>query len=320
MATTSPEASARRANGVPKWQRVLLIGVVLWVASILVTAFTGNLNLIPTVVLLGSFLVPVTAVVWYLDHYRSDTLTPQTVLYAFVIGGVLGVLGASILESWLLADGLLIYLGVGLIEEACKLAALIILAWNMPRFTTRDGIVLGAAVGFGFGALENAGYALNALIVPNGSTIVLSLPNLVSTEFLRGVLSPVGHGLWTAILGGVLFRASQGARHPRITGRVVLAYLGVSVLHSLWDAMRGIALILTALVTGASPQQIAVTGGLLAPPTSRQIDVYLVFQWGGLIIISLVGFLWLRSLWLSVPEHERPHAYIAPRAPTPLPA
>ena len=30
----------------------------------------------PTVVLLGSFLVPATAVIWYLDHYHSDVVTP----------------------------------------------------------------------------------------------------------------------------------------------------------------------------------------------------------------------------------------------------
>ncbi len=54
---------------------------------------------------------------------------------------------------------------------------------------------LGAAVGFGFAAFESAGYAFNALFTASG----LSLPNLVETEVLRGVLAPLGHGLWTAI-------------------------------------------------------------------------------------------------------------------------
>ncbi len=304
MAMTGPEASSRPMSEVPNWQRVLAVGVALWIASILVTAITGNVNLIPTVVLLGSFLVPVTAIVWYLDHYRSQTLTPQLVLYAFVVGGVLGVLGASILESWLLSDGLLVYLGVGFIEELCKLAVLIFIAWRMPRYAMRDGIVLGAAVGFGFGALENSGYALNALIVRVGPGVALSLGNLVNTEFLRGVLTPVGHGLWTAILGGVLFRASRDARHPRITVGVVVAYVLVSLLHALWDSMRGIALVLTELLTGTAPQQIALGGGVLAPPTAAQVDVFLALQWGGLAVISIAGFLWLRSLWLAAPQTQ----------------
>ena len=58
----------------------------------------------------------------------------------------------------------------------------------------RDGIVLGAAVGFGFAAFESAGYAFNALFTAGSP----SLLNLVQTEVLRRILTPVGHGLWDA--------------------------------------------------------------------------------------------------------------------------
>jgi protease PrsW len=161
MAATSPDTTSGWLTAPHTWLRMFAIGLLLWVASVVVTALTGNTNLIPTIVLLGSFLVPVTAVVWYMDHYRDQILSPQRVLYAFVVGGVLGVLGASILESWLLSDGLLVYVGVGLIEEGCKLLALVLIAWRLPRYITRDGVVLGAAVGFGFGALESSGYAFS---------------------------------------------------------------------------------------------------------------------------------------------------------------
>src|SRR4029453_3039057 len=70
------------------------------------------------------------------------------------------------------------YAGVGLIEEAVKLAALWLLARRLPRYTMRDGIVLGAAVGLGFAALESAGYAFNALFTQDGG---LSLVDLVET-------------------------------------------------------------------------------------------------------------------------------------------
>jgi RsiW-degrading membrane proteinase PrsW (M82 family) len=36
------------------------------------------------------------------------------------------------------------------------------MARRLPRRTVRDGIALEAAVGFGFAALESAGYAFNA--------------------------------------------------------------------------------------------------------------------------------------------------------------
>ena len=52
-----------RPAGVPSWKQVFLTGLLLWFASVLVTGLTGNLMMIPTVILLGSFLVPATAVV-----------------------------------------------------------------------------------------------------------------------------------------------------------------------------------------------------------------------------------------------------------------
>ena len=74
-----------------RWLIVFLVGLLLWIASILVTAITGNTNLIPTDVLLGSFLVPVTAVVWNFDHDVDSVLTGQRIFVTFVVGGVLGL-------------------------------------------------------------------------------------------------------------------------------------------------------------------------------------------------------------------------------------
>ncbi|MGI9097418.1 MAG: PrsW family glutamic-type intramembrane protease [Solirubrobacteraceae bacterium] len=58
--------------------------------------------------------------------------------------------------------------------------------------------MLGVAVGFGFASFESSGYALVALFGPHG----LELHNMISTVLERGLLAPVGHGLWTGIVGG----------------------------------------------------------------------------------------------------------------------
>ena len=271
-----------------RWLGVLFSGLLLWVLSVIVTGLTGNLNLIPTVVLLGSFLVPTTAVVFYLDHDSSATISSQRIFFAFVYGGVLGVLTASLLEVWLLQDGIFIYLGVGLIEELAKVLALVLVAWGIRHFTRLDGIVLGAAVGFGFAAFESSGYALNALFTPHG----LSLLSLVWTEVLRGVLAPVGHGLWTGILGGVQFEAAAARGRLGLTWKFVGAYLLVSLLHGLWDSMRGIAILLTLLLT---------SGPLALNPFPRATDVapalFLVFELGGMAVVSAVGLFMLRRSW-----------------------
>ena len=82
-----------------EWLEVFLGGLLLWVVSVAVTFGTGNPNLIPVVILLGSFLVPVTFVVFAFERYADQVLTTQRISIAFLYGGVLGVLGASILEA-----------------------------------------------------------------------------------------------------------------------------------------------------------------------------------------------------------------------------
>src|SRR4030081_1631832 len=89
----------------PPWWAVFLAGLLLWGATIAVARLTHNIILLPTIVLIGSFLVPITAVVWYLDHDPSPALSPRRILAAFIIAGVFGVLGASLIEYWLVPRG-----------------------------------------------------------------------------------------------------------------------------------------------------------------------------------------------------------------------
>ena len=280
-----------RARTWPSWVRTFVGGLVLWVATVLVTFATGNANLIPTIILLGSFLIPVTFVTYAFG--RADRIvTAQRIFTAFVYGGLLGVLGASILETaFLRQPSGLGYVGVGLIEEAVKLAALWLLARRLPRYTTRDGMVLGAAVGFGFAAFESAGYAFNALFTSGG----LSLLNLVETEALRGILTPVGHGLWTAILGGALFATAARRGRPRLSVAVLGWYALVALLHALWDASQEIAVWLTLVLT--SSPRLLIELGDVPHVTQAQVHLYTVLSWALLALDGLVGLLILRGRW-----------------------
>ncbi|MFB9684902.1 PrsW family intramembrane metalloprotease [Amycolatopsis plumensis] len=296
--------SARPAAGARSrrvWLRMFLTGALLWVLAVVVTFVTGNPNLVPTVVLLGSFLVPVTFVAWAFGRRRSGEVTSELLFSTFVAGGVLGVLAASLLESYLLHPSAWLFAGVGLIEEAVKLAVLAVLTRHLRVKFATDGLVLGAAVGFGFAAFESAGYAFTALFTERG----LSLMDLVQTELLRGVLAPVGHGLWTAILGGVLFSASDH-RHFALTLRLLLSYLGVALLHALWDAMHGIALVLTLLLTGTPWQYVQLEQGYQPQPTALQADVFTLLSWGGLALVSVIGVGWLLAVRARARRGERP--------------
>ena len=50
------------------------------------TFATQNSNLIPTIILLGSFLIPVTFVIYAFSH-ADPVITPQRIFGAFVVGG-----------------------------------------------------------------------------------------------------------------------------------------------------------------------------------------------------------------------------------------
>jgi RsiW-degrading membrane proteinase PrsW (M82 family) len=274
------------------WLQIFVVGLTLWVASVVITLLTANPNLVPTLILLGSFLVPVAFVAWAFERWKDQDVTAELIVTAFVLGGLLGVLGAAVLETYILSPSPLLFLGIGLIEEAVKLGALVLVTRHLQRRHARDGFVLGAAVGFGFAAFETAGYAFNALLTVRG----LSLTGLVDTELVRGVLTPFGHGLWTAILGGVLFREARDGRF-RFTGALLGMYLWVSLLHALWDYSHSIALALTFLFTGSSWQYQLLERGYMPSPTPEQVQVFTALSVGLLAVLSLVGVATLRATW-----------------------
>jgi protease PrsW len=320
-ATTNTTITGTRTRGWwsrRPWLRMFLGGLALWIAAVAVAFVTQNANLIPTIILLGSFLVPVAFVAYAFAH-ADQVVTAQRILTAFVYGGVLGVLGASLLEAeFLRSPSAGAYLYVGLIEEAVKLAALWLLARRLPRYTMRDGIVLGATVGFGFAALESAGYAFNALFTATG----LSLQNLVETEVLRGILTPVGHGLWTAILGGVLFGAAARRGRLRPTGALLGFYLLVAALHALWDAAQPIAVWLTLRLTATQVQSHLLQVGQVPAVTQAQVHLFTALYWSLLILDALIGLLVLRGRWRrattpdrregTAPDRPRSLASVAP--------
>jgi RsiW-degrading membrane proteinase PrsW (M82 family) len=282
--------------------RILLGGLALWVATIVVTLLTNNVTLVPTIVLLGSFLVPVSFVSLAFERWRDEHVTTELIITAFFVGGIFGVLGASVLESYLLHPSTWLFLGVGLIEEAVKLWALVLVTRRMQRRHARDGMVLGAAVGFGFAAFESAGYAFVSMLTVRG----LDLRAMVETEVLRGLITPVGHGLWTAILGGVLFSQSRDDL-VRYTKAVLGAYLWVSLLHAFWDSMRDIAVNLTFVLTATPTQERLLQLGYIPDPTSQQAHLFTVFSVGGLTLVSVLGILTLidQARRASHEDHER---------------
>ncbi|WP_144711295.1 PrsW family intramembrane metalloprotease [Curtobacterium pusillum] len=276
LLSDAPAAHPHHRHG--WWWKTLLVGFLLWVVTIIVTISTQNTNLVPTIILLGSFLVPFTVVLFVIERVTGSVSTMQLVV-AFFVGGILGVLGASLLEADL-RPGAGLYLVVGFVEEFVKGVLLVVVGWRVRPKTARQGALLGATIGAGFAAFESAGYAFNAAITERG----IDLASLLQTEVARAVLSPVGHVLWTAILGAVLFGAARSHERFRWSWAVVVAYVGVSLLHGLWDSNSTISTLLAFVVTG-TPLSAAQDGTVPASIAGVATTLYVI----GLAIVSVVG-------------------------------
>ncbi len=268
-------AGGRRAGDnrawAPRWWLVFIVGLAIWVAAIAAIQITGDPLLLPTIVLFGSFLVPVTAVVWYLDHDPSPELSPRRIVTAFVIAGVVGVLAASVLEFYLVGKGITGNIEVGLIEELVKGILILLVGIGITSFRIRDGMVIGASVGFGFAALESSGYAFVSLFVVNGHQLTLSVPAVLSNELVRGVLAPFGHGMWSAIVGGAIFSAAAKQARIRPAWRWLGAYLLVAILHAGFDSDGIIGYVVVSIIGLVPLVLLWVRGGRSAVPATRPV-------------------------------------------------
>lgn len=222
------------------WWRILRTALGFYVLGLVLLLVTDNPALFPTVVLLGSFMVPAAYVAFFYEHRHLSELSLRITILSFFYGGVLGVFAAAVLEPLVIRQlDLVSDFAIGLIEEWAKLLGVLVIARRQRHDAELEGMILGVAAGTGFAALESTGYAFGAFVRSGGN---LSITVIVLLG--RGLFAPLGHGTWTGMVAGVLFRESTaGSFH--INRKVLGAYGCVVLLHGLWDAMPWLLLAVT---------------------------------------------------------------------------
>jgi RsiW-degrading membrane proteinase PrsW (M82 family) len=215
------------------WLQIVIVGTLLFVVLTRATIDTQNINLVPSVIVLGSFLIPLAFVMYV---YEWATEVPLTVvLGCFVTGGILGVTAASVLEyRTVLEVGALPTIAIGLSEESAKLVIpLVIFATGLYR-READGLLFGVASGMGFAAFETMGYGLTALLLSHGH-----IGYVEQLLFVRGLLAPAGHAAWTGLICAALWHARE---HPGVNSAVavVAAFVVAVLLHALWDSVSSV--------------------------------------------------------------------------------
>ena len=192
------------------------------------------------------------AIVLFLDRLEPEPA--RNLVLAFMWGAGVAVLGALVLNTLGMiyvtvpvfgeAKGNFISatLGAPLVEESLKGAVLFGLLWfrrdEIDGFI--DGLVYAALVAIGFAMMENVTYYMRAYD-QGGSA------QLQGVFIARGILSPLGHPLFTSMTGlGVAYAATH-----RGVGRIlapIVGLLAAMVLHGLWNGASAFGLTGLALV------------------------------------------------------------------------
>jgi RsiW-degrading membrane proteinase PrsW (M82 family) len=216
-----------------RWITMLVTGSVLYAAVLTALLNTQDILYVPSLLLIGAAVVPVTFTTFVGGLPRRSELSFAQIATSAALGGVIGTVVAGSLEFETIRTlGSMPTLLIGLIEESAKLAVpvVVVLAWRRPR--PLDGLVLGVAVGSGFAALETMGYAFGELVRSGGH-----IGSVTQLLLMRSVLAPGGHAAWTGLACAALFAIGSSRRRWFGWARFFVVFIGVVVLHATWDSM-----------------------------------------------------------------------------------
>lgn len=231
---TTPAISEIETTWPKPWVffKTFLGALVVYVLFLAAWNEFGNVNLIPGLIMVGSFAVPISTLIFFVEINARRNVSLYQVIRLLFMGGILSLI-LSLLLFQLTASMKLEWLGAsvaGLAEEPGKLLALLTVA-GIPKYRYKlNGLLFGAAVGTGFAAFESAGYALRVGLNDTGM--------MKETIMVRGMLSPFAHIAWTAMCGAALWRV-KGERKFALAMlkdmRFLKVFVVAVVLHMLWN-------------------------------------------------------------------------------------
>lgn len=253
------QAAQRHENGIvtvfkTEWRkrywRIFLLGIVAYVVVAKVLSATANLHLVPLVLLLASAVVPVVFVMFCWEQNALADMPLGVVAVTFLLGGVVGLTIAAVLEPVLLPQTgvtsitLQAAILIGLCEETAKVVCVLWFLRDRRMRSELDGLILGAAAGMGFAALESAGYGFVAFLRGFINSLATSQSTMLALEagarqmnyqlVVRMALAIFGHGVWTAIVAAAIWRERRQSTF-RLTPGVLVAFAIAVGLHALWD-------------------------------------------------------------------------------------
>ncbi len=216
-------------------------------ALVMVVVYLSRGGVVPTVI--GMFLAVPTAVVLIALVLLIDRLEPEpplTMLLAFGWGAGVSIVGAWFINNFFAgqlqqefatgwAQVITVSVVAPIVEESLK-GSLLLLVFFVRRHEIdgpTDGIVYASLSALGFALVENVLYYMRGVASPADGDLWVML-------VVRGMVAPLGHPLYTAMIGlGVAYAATRrGAGGVfAVVGGWILAVL----LHGMWNASGYVA-------------------------------------------------------------------------------
>jgi RsiW-degrading membrane proteinase PrsW (M82 family) len=233
---TTPALNASMSHVVSPWLFFRLFSFSIGAFFIFFVAFimVPDTNLIPGLIVIGSFAIPTSILALFFEWNTPKNVSIVLLARFLIAGSALAILSALYFYTWGGAIGVRPLIIAGPVEETAKLLAVVYLTRSLDRARYRytlNGILFGAAVGAGFAAFESAGFACQSLL--NDGVVGATVSIVV-----RGMLSPFGHIIWTAISGGMFWlrRKAYDTVFATLIDWRFLAVFSIPVaLHTLWD-------------------------------------------------------------------------------------
>lgn len=235
---TSGAALPRAGRRAPLW----ITGILILFLIALVGYFLNAIG--PAASLIGAIaaLVPLAGVLFairLIDRWEPE---PRGLMVLAVAWGAVASVGIALGVDLVLAivfgvnttplgDALSAVVQAPVVEEAAKgLGVLLIFLTARRAFDGPvDGVVYGALVGAGFAFTENIQYFAISFIEGG-------VGDVSQTFFLRGILSPFAHVMFTSITGFALgLAARRGARLRDAAGPFLMGLAGAILLHAFWN-------------------------------------------------------------------------------------
>jgi protease PrsW len=246
-ARTTPAIDVVETGWPKPWMffRLLAFFLVAFVVLDIVWNYTGNTPMVPAIMIIGAFAVPLATLVLLFEMNTPRNVSLVLIGKLFLMGGLAALCAVSFEYMFSIAGKV-----PGIVEETAKLAAVLLVVRGTRYKYELNGILFGAAVGAGFASFETSFYGLINAFLPTliqslqqgaqqGPAFSAAMQAMVGNLAVRGVLAPFGHVAWTAIAAGAFWRLKRDqptSASMLLDTRFLKAFAIPVAMHTIWDA------------------------------------------------------------------------------------